>query len=209
MDRNKTAVALFNKLAKEYESKFMDVSLYHASFDLFCNSISKQAPSILEIACGPGNITKYLLSKRPDFNITGIDLAPNMLKLAKANNPAAEFEMMDAKEISKIQKTFDGVLCGFCLPYLSKEEAIKLIADVSGLLHAGGLFYLSTMEDAYSKSAFKKGSSGEEIFMHYHEAEYLTAALEENGFTILKLMRTEFMTQDGMDTDLLILSCLK
>ena len=73
MDKSKIAVAIFNKLAKMYQDKFMNVDLYSESFDLFCNAIQKENATILEIACGPGNITKYLLNKRPDFNILGID----------------------------------------------------------------------------------------------------------------------------------------
>ena len=38
---------------------------------------------IWEIGCGPGNITKYILSKLPDLNIFGIDIAPNRIELAK------------------------------------------------------------------------------------------------------------------------------
>jgi 23S rRNA G2069 N7-methylase RlmK/C1962 C5-methylase RlmI len=46
-------------------------------------------------------------------------------------------------------------MCGFCLPYLSKEEAVKLIRDAAAILNPDGVFYISTMEDDYSKSDFK------------------------------------------------------
>ncbi|CAN5910961.1 class I SAM-dependent methyltransferase [soil metagenome] len=209
MDKTKIAVEIFNKLAHSYQEKFMDVSLYHDSFDLFCESIEKENADVLELACGPGNITKYILEKRPDLKILGTDLAPKMLELAKKNNRNASFQLMDCREIISLNKKFDAVMCGFALPYLSKEEAVKLIADAALILNAGGVVYISTMEDDYNKSGFEKGSTGEEIFMHYHEAGYLTNALENNGFEILKLMREEFVKQDGTGTDLLILSRLK
>jgi predicted TPR repeat methyltransferase len=100
---------------------------------------------------------------------------------------------------------YDGLMCGFCLPYLTKEEAIKLIADASNLLNAKGVLYISTMEDDYSKSAYKKGSTGDEIFMHYHQADYLTAALKENDFKIIELKRQDYPEQDGTKTTDLIL----
>jgi ubiquinone/menaquinone biosynthesis C-methylase UbiE len=67
MDKNKQAIDVFNKLAKVYQDKFMDVSLYHDSFDVFCSHIKKENPSVLELACGPGNITQYLLKKTSRF----------------------------------------------------------------------------------------------------------------------------------------------
>lgn len=197
MDRSKIAVDIFNKHASAYQEKFMDVSLYGDSLDLFCNGIKKRNAEILELASGPGNITKYLLNKRPDFKISGTDLSPNMIALAKINNPAAEFQLMDSREIGKLEKKYDGIMCGFCLPYLKKEEAIKLIRDSGKILNPGGVIYISTMEDDYGKSGFKKSSTGDEIFMHYHESGYLTTALEENNFKVLYLQRINSVMTDG------------
>jgi len=135
LDKSKQSVEIFNKLANHYDEKYMDVSSYHKSFDLFCATIKKQNTEILELACGLGNITKYILSKRPGFKILGTDLAPHMIDLAKKNNPTAQFELMDSRKISSIEKKYDAIKCGFCLPYLSKEEAIKLIADASKILN--------------------------------------------------------------------------
>ncbi|MGZ4044449.1 MAG: class I SAM-dependent methyltransferase, partial [Bacteroidia bacterium] len=112
-DKNKNAVQIFNKLAKLYESKFMNVNLYGDTFDFFCDNIKKQNAEVLELACGPGNITKYLLNKRSDLKIFGTDLSPNMISLAKTNNPTTEFAIMDCREIGNLNKKYDAIMCGF------------------------------------------------------------------------------------------------
>jgi predicted TPR repeat methyltransferase len=207
MDKTKIAVSIFDKHANAYQEKFMDVSWYGDTFDFFCKAITTENAEVLEIACGPGNITKYLLNKRPDLQITGIDLSPNMINLAEINNPEAKFQVMDCRNIGKIGKKYDAIMCGFCLPYLTKEETIKLISDASKLLGSKGMLYISTMEDDYLKSGFKKGSSGDEMYMHYHEAGYLCEALEKNDFKILKLERKNYQEQDGtITTDLIIIA---
>jgi ubiquinone/menaquinone biosynthesis C-methylase UbiE len=207
MDKNKQAIDVFNKLAKVYQDKFMDVSLYHDSFDVFCSHIKKEKASVLELACGPGNITQYLLKKRPDLNILGTDLAPNMIELATINNPQASFQLLDSRAIASLNKTYDAIMCGFCLPYLSKEEAIQLIAEAAKVLANDGVIYISTMEDDYSKSEFKKGSSGDELFMHFHEGDYLTDALRANGFKHIDIKRQNYPTTDGSKvTDLIIIA---
>ena len=104
MDKSQNAVEIFDKRALDYQNKFMDVGLYHDSFDLFCNTIEKENAAILEIACGPGNISRYLLAMRPGFQLLGIDLSANMIALAKTNNPTAEFVILDAREITKLNK---------------------------------------------------------------------------------------------------------
>ncbi len=211
MDKTRMAVDAFDRRAELYQEKYMDVSLYHDTFDFFCDHVTRPNARILEIACGPGNITRYLLTKRPDFRILGIDLAPNMIELAKKNNPEAEFQLMDCRNIGRLGKTYDAILCGFALPYLTKEEAIQLIRDASGLLGPGGMVYISTMEDEYSRSRLMRSSSGEdEIFIHYHQADYLTRALEENGFTILDVQRKVYPGHDGTTTtDLVIVGGMR
>jgi len=203
MDNTKNAVEIFNKFARQYQDKFMDVSLYKQSLDLFCNSIAKQNAEVLELACGPGNITKYLLEKRPDLKILGTDLAPNMIALAKSNNPSAEFQLMDCRDIKQHGKRYDAIMCGFCLPYLSKVEAIKLISDASEALSNGGVLYISTMEDDHLKSGLKTSSAGNVMYMNYHEGDYLVEALKKNGFEILYLHRQDFPGEEKV-TDLLI-----
>lgn len=208
MNEIQSAVAVFDKLADVYQDKYMDVSLYHHSFDLFCDQITLENAKILELACGPGNITQYLLKKRPDFKILGTDLSPNMVELAKINNPTAEFQLMDCREIGRLDQRYDAIMCGFCLPYLSKEEAIQLVQDASELLNPNGVLYISTMEDDYSKSGPKTSSDGaHQLYMYFHQADYLTAALQEHGFKTINLQRQDYPTQDGTKTtDLLIIA---
>ncbi len=205
MDQTKIAVGVFNKLANVYQGKFMDVSLYHDSFDIFCNNL-KQGATVLELASGPGNITKYLLEKRPDLKIFATDLAPNMIELGKINNPTAEFGLLDFREIKKLSKKFDALMCGFGLPYLSKKEAIEFIDDSSQVINPGGVIYISTMEDDNEKSRFQKGSSGDEVFMNYHEADYLTEALANNGFRIIELQRKNYVHNEQDTTDLILIA---
>jgi SAM-dependent methyltransferase len=204
MDKNKIAVAVFDKCAELYQQKFMDVSGYHDTLALFCGAIQKPNPEILELACGPGNITKYLLERRADFKILATDLAPKMVELGAINNPAADFMVLDCRKFRDLGRKFDGIMCGFCLPYLSKEEALQLIADASEVLNEQGTLYISTMEDDYCKSEFKKESTGDEIFMHYHEARYLSEGLLENGFKILHLKRQDY--PQTQSTDLVLIA---
>lgn len=192
MDPHKITIETFDKLAAAYQEKFMDVN-YKDTFDLFCRLIEKQNARIFEIACGPGNITKYILSKRPDLNIEAIDLAPNMIRLARINNPAAKFEIMDCREIGKLPGGYDGIMCGFCMPYLSKAECLKLIADCASLLNSGGIFYFSTMEGDEEMSGYETSSDGQhKAYIHYHRADDLQEGLEKHGFELIELFRREY-----------------
>ncbi len=192
MDRYKETFNTWNKVALLYQDKFMDLDLYNGTYDFICNSIIKKNANILEIGCGPGNITRYLLSKRPDFEIFGIDIAPNMIELAKRNNPQASFAIMDSRKISDLKMKYDGIVCGFCLPYLSQTDSEKLIFDANNLLNESGLIYISFVEGDTGKSDFQTGSSGDRSYFYYHNLEKLEAQLIDNSFEGLKIFKVDY-----------------
>jgi len=205
MDKSQKAVAVFDKLAQLYQDKYMNVDLYAAGLDLLCGWLTAKA-TVFEMACGPGNVTRYLLDKRPDLQILGTDLAPNMIALAQANNPQAQFEVMDCRDIGTFPQNFDAVVCAFCLPYLSKEATVQLIADTARKLNPNGLFYISTMEDDYAQSRLMTGSTGDLVFIHFHESGYLVEALETQGFAIKHLERIRYQSGESRTTDLILIA---
>lgn len=203
-------INVFNKNAQLYQQKYMDVSMYGDTLDIFCDNIAKDDTHVLDIACGPGNVTKYVLNKKPGLKVLGIDIAPEMLQLARNNNPTAEFKEMDCRDISQLNRKYDGIIIGFCLPYLSKQEATTLITDAAELLQPGAPLYISTMEDSYERSGMVRSSSGDEVYMYYHEADYLQQAIKDSGLTILDLRRQQYTGYDGAPvTDLEIVAVKK
>jgi cyclopropane fatty-acyl-phospholipid synthase-like methyltransferase len=189
MDPLQSTIQTWDTLASVYQDKFMDLDLYNDTYDAFCRLVAKPGARIFEIACGPGNITRYLLSQRPDYDILATDAAPNMVELAQKNCPEARFEVMDCRDIGKLPGPFDGVVCGFCLPYLSKEDVNKLIKDIAGLLATGGVFYLSAIEGDYAKSRMETGSTGQSMQMYYYSEAELLASLHSHGFETLEVWR--------------------
>lgn len=192
MDPYEETFQTWNKIASVYAEKFMHLDLYNETYDSICQSISKAEANVLEIGCGPGNITQYLLSKRPDFNILGIDIASNMVEMAKKNNPTAHFLVMDSRKIGQLTSTYDGIVCGFCLPYLSPTDTVKLINDCSRLLNPGGLIYLSFVEGDPEKSGFQSGSTGDRSYFYFHNLEFLKAQLLDIGFHDLVTFHVEY-----------------
>lgn len=207
MDRNQNTIQTWNRLAKKYHDKFMDVHIYDDSYIFFSEAVANENASILEIGCGPGNITRYLLDTHPNYKILATDVAPSMVNLAKINNPSAEFRVLDARHINQIKQKFEAIMCGFCMPYLSKEESIQLINDSHSLLNDGGIFYFSTIENEYEKSESQTSSDGQyTMFVYYHQSDYLQQALDESGFETLHLLRIEYpKPNDVLDTHLIFI----
>ena len=206
IDYSVEAAKIFDKYAVFYAEKYGDVSLYKDSLQLFSNALPDKG-SVLELGCGPGNVTKFVLDLRPDLSILATDLAPSMLQLAKQANPSIQTEILDCRHIAQLTAQYQGILCAFCLPYLSKAEALQFISDATTLLQKDGLLYISTMEDLNSNSRIQKGSQGDEVFMSYHEGSYLVDALQAHGFELIHEDRISYPAPDGsMTVDLILIA---
>lgn len=205
MDKYKETFDTWNKIAEIYQDKFMKLDLYNDTYDFFCDAITKQNAKLLEIGCGPGNITKYLLNKKADFDILGIDIAPNMIELAKKNNPIANFTVMDTREINTITTKFDGIIAGFCLPYLSQTECEDLILNSYELLNNNGVIYLSFVKGNDEDSGFKVGNAGR-VYFYYHNLDDLKDQLIKTKFQDIKIFEVEYKrseTESEMHTILI------
>src|ERR1041384_5020078 len=116
MDKTKETIEVFNNAAQWYDEKFSSFDLYDETYDHLLSLIQKPNAKVLELGCGPGNITSYLHSKRPDLTILGTDLAQKMLEIAKEKNPTAKFELLDCRDVWKLKENFDAIVIGFCIP---------------------------------------------------------------------------------------------
>lgn len=197
MDKIALTHNTWNKIAELYQSKFMDLDLYNQTYDAFSKLLNKPNAAVLEIGCGPGNITKYLSTHNPSYQILGTDVAPNMIALAKQNVPGATFEVLDCRKIKSIRKKFNGIVCGFCIPYLSQNDCEALIKNCSELLLPNGVLYLSFVEGNYSSSDYQTGSSGDKVFFYFHELKFINQSLKNSGFTNLHAVYVNYPKGNG------------
>ncbi len=176
----------------------MQMPLYEPTYERLSEMLGAR-DKVLELACGPGNIARYLLARRPQLDYLGTDLAPQMVSLARENNPTAQFEVMDCLAIDKLTQMFDAIVCGFCLPYLNQQEAKTLIESMASRLKQGGLLYLSTMEGDYSASNLQTSSSGDQAFIYYHGGEWLIEQLNFAGFELVSCHRQDYPERGDVD----------
>ena len=202
MENFDISVQRFDEFAEEYASRFDNLSGYSGQLSYFMSQVKTAIPTILELACGPGNVTKFLKSHFPESRILAVDLAPKMIELARKALSHVDFRVMDVRDISTIPEEFDTIMCSFCLPFLSKMDAAKLIADSAALLNKGGVIYLSTMDGDENRAGFETTSfSGDsKIYFNYHKQSDLENAFEKSRFKVLRLDRQKYQEPDGSIT---------
>ncbi|MCL2543255.1 MAG: methyltransferase domain-containing protein [Nocardioidaceae bacterium] len=54
--------------------------------------------AVVDLGCGPGNMTMLLAEKWPEADILGVDSSPDMVQRARADHPSARWEQADVRE---------------------------------------------------------------------------------------------------------------
>lgn len=186
----------WNKIAKLYEEKFMDIELYNDTYKRFCDLLPTQNASVLEIGCGPGNITRHILDLNPNLKILATDVSKSMINIAKKNNPKVEVQILDCRNLKTINSLFDAIICGFTIPYLSKFDCLKLIADSANLLKEEGILYLSFVAGDDKNSGFISGPSGDRTYFYYHNIKSIKEQLELNNMLVIDIIEKEYKNSE-------------
>ena len=80
-----------------YQQKFMDQSRYAEGLNRCCELLGTNQGKLLDLGCGPGNVSRYLLDKIPWLRVEAVDLSPAMVALAQNNLPTALCSVGDVK----------------------------------------------------------------------------------------------------------------
>jgi trans-aconitate methyltransferase len=181
----------FNRHVKWYEENITPLTIYNESYDALIARMSPNA-KLLDVGCGPANVSEYIRKHLPEISVTGIDLAPEMIFHAKRNIPDGFFHVMDIRDISQLKEVFDVVVLGFCIPYLSDDEIVSLLRDINKLMNSEGTIYMSYIE-AISTTPFNSA----EPVMRKHDRATIASYLQQAGLKSVSQFSSSYTNSQG------------
>jgi SAM-dependent methyltransferase len=96
--------------------------------------------SLLELGSGGGHTLSHLTD---DFNVTAVDLSPQMLALSQELNPEVPHHRGDMRDI-RLGKQFDAVAIHDAVCYLlTEQDLLATFATARQHLHPGGILLLT------------------------------------------------------------------
>ena len=177
-DDFKKAIQDYNRIAEIY-SKFSEEKLMQYQLVKFESYL--KGKKILDAGCGSGRDSAYLTED--GYDVTGIDLSEEMIKIAKTKS-YAKFKIMDFRNISFKKESFDGVWCMSSMSDIPQNEAKTTLEQFYKVLKKNGILYISTREGSGFKKIKKEKYSVERQYYYYKEEE-LKNLLLENNFEII------------------------
>ena len=167
----KSDSAVFNEYATVYDNLY-EAKDYEAECDfleeIFTSFSENKVKAILDLGCGTGGHALPLA--RRGYHITGVDLSPSMIDLAKQKVKDEELQNNLHFEVGNIQtlelgETFDAVVCMFAvLGYQTTNEGlIATLNTVRSHLKPGGVFISDFW---YGPAVFKERPSERVKIIH-------------------------------------------
>lgn len=179
----KNAVEIFNKYAQKYFDNNSSLTEFLPALKTFCSNF--EGGRLLDIACGPGQYSAYMIERYPDAEILAIDPAQEMLTIGQVAYPNVQFKLAGIEYLQDLQTSYSGMICSFLIPYLTFLEVEQLISDIYAGLDQGGALYISTMIRADRATVVETNSEGDQLDMLYLSPHDLPHMLEAANFEIL------------------------
>jgi SAM-dependent methyltransferase len=183
-DPCQVSVDTFDRLAGNYARKYLRLDLYDAHYHRFAAALPRHG-TVLDLACGPGNVAAFLARERPDLQVLGIDLAPAMVALAQVHVPGARFRVHDCRRLAELGQRFDGIAYAFGLNYIDDAAAQALFAALPTALADGGALFLSTMLGEPALSGVLTSAQGDRIHLHYRRRDTIEGWVRDAGLHLL------------------------
>ncbi|MEC3917784.1 class I SAM-dependent DNA methyltransferase [Nocardia sp. CDC160] len=138
-----SAAEVFDQLGKEYEQAFEGLTAQREELEWLLTQLPPAA-QILDVGCGTGRPTAEMLAAA-GHRVTGCDVSPRMVDIARAQVPAARFEVADLRTLSYPSGSWDAVVAFFPLLQLTRAEIDAALAKFADWLTPNGVFLFATV----------------------------------------------------------------
>lgn len=161
-------------------------------------SLLAQPPArVLDIGCGTGRLLELVAAHWPEAELTGLDLAPNMLcQAAERLGTRATLVQGDAEALPFADNRFDLVISSSTFQWLAQCDTC--FGEVRRVLLPGGRFLfalfgsgtLAELQEAWREALRRCGraKAPERDGTHrFHDAATIRTALERQGFQAVQV----------------------
>ena len=182
-------------------------------------------PNILEIGCGTGALTQLVMQEWPSGNLTALDIAPEMIKLAERRVQLANDHQCTGKSSpdrirfihADIESwaadapafTYDIIISNACFQWLRNPE--ETLGHLQRILRPRGLLLFSTfgpdtfneMHRSFHEVYRACGMEPQRHGLSFHSPLQWQYMLEKSGYSNINYKRTIHMEKYASARDLL------
>ncbi len=188
--------------ANRLDSYEEHMSAWEKSYKLFAEEVPPECQKILDLGCGTGLELDKIWQRKPDVEVTGVDLCQNMLEKLMEKHSDKRFTpiFQDYFKYDFGNERWDAVISFESFHHFLPERKKELYSKIYGSVKTGGVFILGDyiaccdeeeelLRDAYLKRR-NQSDIPDDCFVHFDiplTMEHEKALLQEAGFTVEKV----------------------
>ena len=120
------------------------VPVFNIEQHLFLRKLDRYHPTgtLLDLGCGPGYLTLAIMHRYPELEITGLDVSPDMIKLAEKNLPRGKVKLIvgDAAALPMADSSLDFIVSSASIHHF--KDAPAAFHETYRVLKPGGRFLM-------------------------------------------------------------------
>lgn len=160
---------------------------------------------ILDAGCGPGRDTKYFSDL--GFEVTGVDLSKELLKIAEKFVPRATFIQQDLRDLSFDIESFNGIWACASLLHLKRIEIPKVLSDFKKFLKPKGILYVHVKKGIGEIEKVEPSIPNAKRFFTLFTQSELEKYIRDAGFQILECFEYKELKTYQTGEQMTSLSC--
>lgn len=142
-DYKQLSIMEFTEAARIYESGH--AGIYEMCKDDYPQMLAEleleSFENVLDVGCGTGAVLELLHERYPSSLLTGLDLTPGMIEVARAKQLSnVDFVVGDAENLPFEPQSFDAVLCSNSFHHYPHPD--RFFAEAARVLRPGGRLIL-------------------------------------------------------------------
>lgn len=138
---------------------------------------------VADVGCGPGYVTRHLRDAGVD--VFGIDLAPEMVAIARHDHPDLRFEVGTMTDLDLADDSVAGIVAFWSVIHVPDHAVPSVFEEFRRVLRPGGRLLVGFHVGDETRHS-SQGYTGRPIHVdsHRRQPSTITAWLRDAGFTI-------------------------
>jgi SAM-dependent methyltransferase len=154
-----------------------------AVLGLFCEMTlaADLGTNVADVGCGTGRLAPFLMEQ--GLAPRGVDLSPEMVRLARRDYPDATFDVADLRDLPFEDASLAGVLCWYSLIFLAPSDRPVAFGELARVVKPGGYLVTAFKDgDGKLRRGGRSAGLGVEYDGYWLSADEMRRRLTDAGF---------------------------
>lgn len=175
----------YDRIAEGYAARFYDeldaMVLERALLAAFAEQVPPGAP-VLDVGCGPGRTTALLAER--GVAVTGLDLSPEMVRLARERHPDLTFTLGSMTNLPVADGSLGGLLAFYSLIHVPTPVVPRVLREWRRALRPGAPVAIAFQVGDQVRQVHEHDGHEVDLAFHRRHPEQVAQLLAEADFTL-------------------------